>query len=155
MGSGVTSPLGSREQYPFLFYKRYRFFKLIVLGVSEKISPLKKQSLPERPKIFWSFRNVFQCSWAFNILGHHSDKSELSALGRIKTSKVFNSCYWFISTPLLSTLLYLHIEPINLVVSQEPKESWSWERLHAYMLSAFIRAERSYSAMPLVGQLIH
>ena len=53
--------------------------------------------------------------------------------------------------------------PIDPVVYGEPslprqvggREILSWEGLHAYMLSAFIPAGRSYPAVPLMGQLVH
>ncbi len=34
-------------------------------------------------------------------------------------------------------------------------EDQSWERLHAYMLSAFIRTKRRYPAMLLAEQPVH
>ena len=46
----------------------------------------------------------------------------------------------------------LHTQPIDLVVFQEPsltKETLSWGKFHAYMLSAFILSERSYPAVRL------
>ena len=35
------------------------------------------------------------------------------------------------------------------------RDIWFWGGLHAYMPSAFILSERSYSAMPLTGQQTH
>jgi hypothetical protein len=65
-----------------------------------------------------------------------------------------------VSTSKLNALPRLHTWPIDLVVSEVPLAPkgldtlfWSW--LHAYMLSAFIQTERSYSAMLLAEQLIH
>jgi len=73
-----------------------------------------------------------------------------------------------ISTSQLNPLPDLHLWPINLVVYEVPLgsldalrrprinlDTQSWMGLHAYMLSAFIRSGRSYSAVPLAGQLIH
>ena len=51
-----------------------------------------------------------------------------------------------ISTGTLKVLLLVHIQPIDLVVFQEPshrvRETSSRGGFHAYMPSAFIRAER-------------
>ena len=44
-------------------------------------------------------------------------------------------------------------QPVSLTgVSNEDQ---SQERLHAYMLSAFIRTKRRYPAVPLAGQPVH
>ena len=65
-----------------------------------------------------------------------------------------------ISTARLNVSPRLHLQPINLVVFEEPsgayaREILSWEGLHAYMLSAFIPAVHSYPAVPLARQLAH
>jgi hypothetical protein len=63
-----------------------------------------------------------------------------------------------VSTGQLRLLPALHTRPIDLVVYQEPsltREASSPGWFHAYMLSAFIRAVRSYPAVPRAGQLAH
>lgn len=64
--------------------------------------------------------------------------------------------YGVISTPWLNMLPCFHLAPIKVVVYNHPhNETSSCGRLPAYMLSAVIRTEHSYSAMPLGGQQIH
>ena len=54
-----------------------------------------------------------------------------------------------ISTPRLNILLCLHLVPINQVVFLGSNgEILSWGEFRAYMLSALISSERSYSTMP-------
>src|SRR5699024_2962421 len=64
-----------------------------------------------------------------------------------------------ISTRLLNGSLHLHIVPIYLVVFKGSYLISQWDilslgRLHAYMLSAFIRSEPSCPAVLLAEQLV-
>ncbi len=63
---------------------------------------------------------------------------------------------WFISTPRLKTLLFLHLEPINPVIFRESITMSNLEE--GFPLRCFQRlsfSKLSYPAMPLVGQLVH
>ena len=57
-----------------------------------------------------------------------------------------------VSTGQLRRFRALHTLPIDLVIFQESslsKETLSWGKFHAYMLSAFIHSTRSYPAVRL------
>ncbi len=45
-------------------------------------------------------------------------------MNKTKNFQNFQWLLWFISTSLLNILRYLHIKPINLVVSQEPNNEF-------------------------------
>ena len=61
-----------------------------------------------------------------------------------------------ISTGKLCALQRLHLPPINVVVFHGPDgDGRSWRGLRAYMLSALIRSEHSYPALPLARQQGH
>ncbi len=60
-----------------------------------------------------------------------------------------------ISTPRLNPSRDFHLEPINLVISEEShNDSLSWSPFPAYMLSAVIGTRHSYPAVPLARQLV-